>query len=66
VNEIKGPKNAGIGRVNWDLRYGAPESIKEHMETTTKELGETKIKLAGDPVSWVLGEDSSLSREACP
>lgn len=25
VNEIKGPKNAGIGRVNWDLRYGAPD-----------------------------------------
>jgi hypothetical protein len=25
VKEIKGPKNAGISRVSWDLRYGAPE-----------------------------------------
>jgi len=25
VNKIKSPKNAGISRVNWDLRYGAPD-----------------------------------------
>ncbi len=25
VKEIKGPKSAGISRVNWDLRYGAPD-----------------------------------------
>jgi photosystem II stability/assembly factor-like uncharacterized protein len=25
VRELKGPKNAGIGRINWDLRYGAPD-----------------------------------------
>lgn len=156
VNEIKGPKNAGISRVNWDLRYGAPdipelgrtrsgrgplvlpgeynvtlkvedqemtkilkvaddprieisfadrkaqhdalvklqylypyvtaatkavgdlekeleklqktlkkvaevpESIKEHMETTTKELGEIKIKLAGDPELGFSGRQFSV------
>jgi hypothetical protein len=156
VNEIKGPKNAGISRVNWDLRYGAPdipelgrtrrgrgplvlpgeynvtlkvgdqemtkilkvaddprieisfadrkaqhdalvklqylypyvmaatkavgdlekelekvqktlkkvtevpESIKELMETTTKELGEIKIKLAGDPELGFSGRQFSV------
>ena len=25
VIEMKGPKNAGINRLNWDLRHGAPE-----------------------------------------
>jgi photosystem II stability/assembly factor-like uncharacterized protein len=25
VIELKGPKNAGINRVSWDLRYGAPD-----------------------------------------
>ncbi|UCE39965.1 MAG: hypothetical protein JSV17_10815 [Candidatus Aminicenantes bacterium] len=156
VNEIKGSKNAGIGRVNWDLRHGAPEipelgrtrrrrgpfvlpgeynvtlkvedqemtkilrvaddpridisfadrkaqhdalvklqylypyvtaatkavedlekelenvqktlkkvtevpeSIKEHMETTAKELGEIKIKLAGDPELGLSGRQFSI------
>jgi hypothetical protein len=156
VNELKGSKNAGISRVNWDLRHGAPdipelgrtrrgrgplvlpgeykvtmkvddqemtktfkvfddprieisfadrkaqhdalvklqylypyvsaatkavgdleqelekvqktlkkvtevpESIKEHMETTTKELEEIKIKLTGDPEMGFRGRQFSV------
>ncbi len=156
VNELKGSKNAGISRVNWDLRHGAPdipelgrtrrgrgplvlpgeykvtmkvddqemtktfkvfddprieisfadrkaqhdalvklqylypyvsaatravgdleqelekvqktlkkvtevpESIKEHMETTTKELEEIKIKLTGDPEMGFRGRQLSV------
>jgi len=37
-----------------------PESIKEHMETTTKELGEIKIKLAGDPELGFSGRQFSV------
>jgi photosystem II stability/assembly factor-like uncharacterized protein len=37
-----------------------PENIKEHMETTTKELEEIKIKLTGDPEMGFRGRQFSV------
>ena len=58
VIELKGPKNAGINRVSWDLRYGAPD---------IPELGRTRrgrgpLVLPGEYNVTLVVEDQEMTK----
>lgn len=58
VRELKGPKEAGINRITWDLRYGPPPSLDEGQRRRFRARGpfvlpgeyEVILKAAGQEV----------------